>query len=537
MANLTAYTTTSGLLVDPSAPNPLAPYTMSQLLTDALTILASYNYYAAADARAGYTYGIAPDGSFYVDMSAYRVNFLGSFGQYGSTTYKEYITYKPTGQYLDIDGAFNYSGLPFISAITSGNISKLTNNYQISGTNSYGQETVLGNFNYVGNLAFSGNISTYQYAETDTLTNKGFAYYYDGVASAYVNGLNPAATNVSNGVISDSGSILVHNMVTTDSFYGSGLSWGMNTKIGDLRLNTGNDVYTLTGTMGLTLNTGSGNDIVNVQSPNNIINGEDGTDNVFFVNGQSSYTIEFGGPSVYISDRISSADTNNTLLGVETVTFSNGSLDASWFSGARSLAMTDPAQFTLVSQMYLAYFNRAPDAVGLDFWANAKYNGYTDSQIASYFAATPESLAVFGTVSTQSSMQQINDFVNGVYENVLNRQPDAGGLQFWSNNIKNGSITPSDYILVVINSVNAQSDSASDKVYFSNKTDVGLHFGVANGLTNGAQSKLVMDTYNSNYSYSNPNSAVSIANGLADHYLNTVAADPQLVIKLVGVDL
>jgi Domain of unknown function (DUF4214) len=93
--------------------------------------------------------------------------------------------------------------------------------------------------------------------------------------------------------------------------------------------------------------------------------------------------------------------------------------------------MSDLAQ---AARLYVAAFDRAPDAGGLDYWTNAMRHGMTQEQVATDFLATPEGIARLGA-------DTIPAFVNQLYENVLGRAADVGGKAFWTSAIEGGQIT------------------------------------------------------------------------------------------------
>jgi hypothetical protein len=82
-------------------------------------------------------------------------------------------------------------------------------------------------------------------------------------------------------------------------------------------------------------------------------------------------------------------------------------------------------------RLYQAALNRAPDATGLAFWSNALRNGATVTQLAEGFESSAEFLQKYGALST-------TDFVTQLYRNALGRAPDASGEQNWVNAINNG---------------------------------------------------------------------------------------------------
>jgi alpha-tubulin suppressor-like RCC1 family protein len=87
-----------------------------------------------------------------------------------------------------------------------------------------------------------------------------------------------------------------------------------------------------------------------------------------------------------------------------------------------------------VVRLYFAYFNRIPDSSGLLFWIGQAKQGSSLETISNSFAASGEFVATYGNLSN-------SDFVNRVYQNVLGRPADAGGLQFWAGQLNSGATT------------------------------------------------------------------------------------------------
>jgi hypothetical protein len=77
-----------------------------------------------------------------------------------------------------------------------------------------------------------------------------------------------------------------------------------------------------------------------------------------------------------------------------------------------------------VTRLYLAYFLRAPDYGGGQFWLNSLRVGVSLEQISQSFAQSAEFIQRYGNLTN-------SEFVMRVYQNVLEREPDAGGLAFW----------------------------------------------------------------------------------------------------------
>lgn len=85
-----------------------------------------------------------------------------------------------------------------------------------------------------------------------------------------------------------------------------------------------------------------------------------------------------------------------------------------------------------VARLYLAYFLRAPDEAGFEYWFGVRRNGRALADISSDFATSAEFRNRYGQLSNR-------DFVTLVYRNVLKRQPDAGGLGYWADALDRGA--------------------------------------------------------------------------------------------------
>ena len=132
-----------------------------------------------------------------------------------------------------------------------------------------------------------------------------------------------------------------------------------------------------------------------------------------------------------------------------------------------------------VAKLYVATFDRAPDAAGLSYWVEK--SGLTLSQIARSFFDQPETKERYPKKTAPAV------FVKSVYENLFGREPDTAGLEYWVGELKNGHIDKSRFIEAVING--ALGDDAK---ILANKTAVGLAF-AQQGLQDLAQAEAVME--------------------------------------------
>jgi hypothetical protein len=86
-----------------------------------------------------------------------------------------------------------------------------------------------------------------------------------------------------------------------------------------------------------------------------------------------------------------------------------------------------------VTRLYFAYFLRIPDYGGLIFWVNSYKSGMSLNAISQAFAQSQEFIDRYGSLTN-------TQFVTLVYNNVLNRAPDSGGLAFWVGQLDSGAM-------------------------------------------------------------------------------------------------
>jgi hypothetical protein len=123
-----------------------------------------------------------------------------------------------------------------------------------------------------------------------------------------------------------------------------------------------------------------------------------------------------------------------------------------------------------IQQAYVEFFNRPADVAGLNYWS--QYTGSLGDLYAT-FALQPEYADAFNGLS---SMQQ----VNAVYQNLLSRDADLAGLEYWALQLDTGAITLANLTLAII--AGAQG---SDIVTIANKVTAATAF--TNALDTAAE--------------------------------------------------
>ena len=121
-----------------------------------------------------------------------------------------------------------------------------------------------------------------------------------------------------------------------------------------------------------------------------------------------------------------------------------------------------PMTATQAQQLYVAYFNRPADTLGLAYWMTK------DAAAASAaFAASTEYAATYAGMSTAAR-------VDAIYTNLFGRPSEPDGLKFWGGLIESGKITVSDAVTAI-----AKGAQGTDLTAYNNKVKAAEAFTTA----------------------------------------------------------
>lgn len=84
-----------------------------------------------------------------------------------------------------------------------------------------------------------------------------------------------------------------------------------------------------------------------------------------------------------------------------------------------------------VARLYKAYFGRDADTGGMAYWVGRTQKRTSLNVVSSSFAASSEFKTTYGSLDDQA-------FVALVYQNVLEREGDAGGRAYWTSQLSSG---------------------------------------------------------------------------------------------------
>lgn len=97
---------------------------------------------------------------------------------------------------------------------------------------------------------------------------------------------------------------------------------------------------------------------------------------------------------------------------------------------AKALTHADEYFSTIIKPAYQNYLGRAPDDHGLDYWISQMRSGLTDEQLEASFIGSAEFYSHLGGTDIK--------WVDGMYADLLGRQADPAGEQYWTRQLAAG---------------------------------------------------------------------------------------------------
>jgi hypothetical protein len=196
---------------------------------------------------------------------------------------------------------------------------------------------------------------------------------------------------------------------------------------------------------------------------------------------RANYTITRTSTGYNVRDNASGA---NTLVGGNLpLTFSDVTVNTMVGAAAGSISAEN---LRVLTELYIAFFNRIPDADGLTYWIGQFNAGQTISQIANGFYAA--ALQYSSTTGYTAGMTNA-DFVKIVYKNVLGRTgtlaPPDTDVQYWAAQLDSGQATRGTLVATMLTSAHAYAFDATwswVSTLLVNKVSVANTFAVQQGL-------------------------------------------------------
>ncbi|WP_395009996.1 DUF4214 domain-containing protein, partial [Undibacterium sp.] len=214
---------------------------------------------------------------------------------------------------------------------------------------------------------------------------------------------------------------------------------------------------------------------------NDVFDGGLGFDTVNFKGKLSDFKITRDGAGFQIQN-LKGTEGLDKIMNAEALKFEDLSVNLTIKSNAASIP---EATLDRIIELYVGFFNRVPDADGLNYWINQNKAGMSITQIAnSFFEAGAQYTAQTGYSANMSS----TDFVNTIYKNVFGRSAgaDAEGLNYWKAGLDSGKETHGSLMVTMLDSAHRfKGDAQWGWVanLLDNKISVGEIYAVNLGLT------------------------------------------------------
>lgn len=278
---------------------------------------------------------------------------------------------------------------------------------------------------------------------------------------------------------------------------------------------------------------GSGNDVMYSPAPDTSFLAGGGNDTVVATAGNNNrlifwdeaqsfaVSIAAGQKALTVHDN-SGAHGTDSIFNIQFLQYADQTVDLTALVKAANL----PAdKFAPMIELYGAYLDRVPDAMGLHYWVARYGEGMSLTGIAKSFYTSAEAVAL------RPATHSATELVTAAYQDVLGRTPDAAGLAYWTAEVQSGRLPDYKLPLALVQGALASGGGSADAQYIANHVAVGAYFALEQGLNDIAQARAVAALTDSTAA------SVTAANHLTDTYAAAAAAvdTAELVVKLVGI--
>ena len=220
----------------------------------------------------------------------------------------------------------------------------------------------------------------------------------------------------------------------------------------------------------------AGNDTLTPGLGHDTVNAGAGVDTVVLPLFPNVYRLTESSPG-HVSGSYAAATLH--LNDVELVQFGRAPIpeDAERFQTTIALSqlVSGEAQLQLgrLTDLYLAFFGRAPDVSGLEYWQEKLLEEGRDfATISKDFAWSKEAQALFPPAASN------REFVRTVYLNCFGREPDQGGWDFWTGKL-DGLTDLNDrgaFVGEVILGAYASTSGEEDRSLLTNRHEAAMYY-------------------------------------------------------------
>lgn len=195
------------------------------------------------------------------------------------------------------------------------------------------------------------------------------------------------------------------------------------------------------------------------------MDGGEGVDEALFSGAAGQYSFGRANGQWVVRDNTPGRDGQDSLVNVERLVFTDMTLNLTVAALAEGFTTeAEVAALNRITELYVAFFNRVPDADGLAYWLGAYQGGTTLDAIAESFY----NAGVFYAEQTGYTANMTNEaFVVEVYQNVLARTVDGTdeGVMFWTSALANGSKSRADLVSEILDVAHSATFSNPENAF------------------------------------------------------------------------
>ena len=167
----------------------------------------------------------------------------------------------------------------------------------------------------------------------------------------------------------------------------------------------------------------AGWDLLEGKGGSDLLDGGSGIDTAWYEGRLDDYDVAVAGHRLFVTDTVG-LDGSDTLVNLERLDFADVAL---------AFDVDGPAGEAY--RLYQAAFDRTPDEDGLGYWIAQMDAGASVRNVAASFVNSNEFRTVYGSNPSNATI------ITGFYEHVLNRTPDAAGMEYWLAILNGGKDT------------------------------------------------------------------------------------------------
>lgn len=218
-------------------------------------------------------------------------------------------------------------------------------------------------------------------------------------------------------------------------------------------------------------------------------------DRVVFSANRSGYTIIRNGDGYSVVDGSGADGTTAIAPGIGHLRFADVTVNLGVAPSAQGLAA---GQLKRLIELYIAFFNRVPEADGLAYWIERHRAGEGIEQIADAFYSAA---VLYPDMTGYTKEMTAADFVRVIYRNVLGRTgataPPEEDIRYWASQLASGGTTRGVLVRTMLDSAHTFTGHfvwGWVPALLNNKYVVGHYFAVQHGLNYNSNEESIQRT-------------------------------------------